>query len=94
MLKVIDPRAQLPDIQLMPMAERLDSLERKTVYLVDVRWPYTRQFVEVLSDVLSEMYPDTSFIVRDKAGSYGESDQKLWAEIQEQGDAAIVATGH
>lgn len=94
MMKVVDPRAQLPDIQRMPMAERLDSLDGKTIYLVDVRWPYTRQFVEELSKVLSGMYPNTSFIVRDKAGSYGENDQKLWAEIQEQGDAAIVATGH
>ena len=91
---VINPRGQLHPMQQMPMALRLDSLAGKTIYIVDTRWPYTQQFNEELQNVLSERYPDTKFILKDKAGSYGEDDPQLWAEIQEQGDAAIVGVGH
>jgi hypothetical protein len=94
MVTVINPQGQPPAAQQMPMARRLESLEGKTVYLVDVRWPYTHQFLEELYKVLSQRYSTTKFVMRDKAGSYGETDPKLWAEIQEQGNAAIVAVGH
>lgn len=94
MTTVINPRAQFPATRATPMAQRLDSLAGKTVYVVDVRWPYTHQFAEELSNVLSERFPDTNFVVREKTGPYMEDDPKLWAEIQERGHAAIVTVGH
>ena len=94
MVTIINPQGQPPASQQTPMARRLDSMNGKTVYLVDVRWPYTHQFLEELYNVLSHRYPTTTFVMREKAGSYGEADPKLWAEIQERGNAAIVAVGH
>lgn len=94
MVTIINPRGQPPAEQQLPMARRLDSLDGKTVYLVDVRWPYTHQFLEELYNVLSRRYPTTTFVMREKAGSYGEADPKLWSEIQERGNAAIIAVGH
>jgi hypothetical protein len=91
---VVSPRGQLPPIQFVPMASRLKSLDGKVIYIVDIRWSYTGQFTEQLRDVLSERYPNTTFVRRDKAGPYGEADQKLWAEIEEKGDGMIIATGH
>jgi hypothetical protein len=76
------------------MALRLDSLDKKTIYIVDVRWPYTHQFAEEISNALSQRYPDTKFVIREKSGSYMEDDPKLWAEIQEQGNGAILSVGH
>jgi hypothetical protein len=93
-ITVVNPRGQLPSIKLIPMAPRLDSIEEKTIYIVDIRWPYTQQFTEELRDILSERYPNTRFIRREKAGPYGEADPKLWEEIQREGDAMILATGH
>jgi len=93
-ITVVNPRGQLPAIQQIPMAPRLDSLDGKTIYIVDVRWPYTHQFLEEVRGVFAERYPRTKFIVKEKAGSYGEDDPKLWAEIKEKGDAAIVGIGH
>jgi hypothetical protein len=78
----------------LPMARRLDSLDGKTIYIVDVRWPYTHQFAEEMCNVLSKRYPDTNFVIREKVGSYMEEDPTLWAEIQEQGNAAILTVGH
>ena len=91
---LVNPRGQLPAIQRIPMAPRLDSLDGKTIYIVDVRWPYTHQFLEEVRNIFSERYPRTKFVVKEKAGSYGEDDPKLWAEIKEKGDAAIVGIGH
>jgi hypothetical protein len=76
------------------MAPRLESLEGKTIYIVDVRWPYTHQFSEELCSALAERYPGTTFVIREKAGAYGEDDSRLWAEIQERGNGAIMAVGH
>jgi hypothetical protein len=76
------------------MAPRLDSLDGKVIYIVDIRWSYTGQFTEELAKVLSERYPGTTFVRRDKAGPYGESDPQLWEEIKKKGDGTILATGH
>jgi hypothetical protein len=93
-ITVVNPRGQFPALQQAPMALRLDSLDKKTIYIVDVRWPYTHQFAEEMCHVLSERYPNTKFIVMEKTGSYMEDDSKLWAEIQEQGNGAILTVGH
>lgn len=92
---VVDPRGQQPhDLRQSAMAPRLDSLDGKTIYIVDVRWPFTHQFGEEMYNVLSERYPNTEFIFKDKYGSYFDDDPKLWTEIQERGDGAIVEVGH
>ena len=94
MNKVINPSGQLPPIQKVSMAPRLSSLEEKTIYIVDSRWPYTRQVSEEIRNVLSERFPNTTFELRDKAGSYGEDDPVLWNEIREKGDGMIMSVGH
>ena len=93
-ITVINPGGQPPTLQQTPMAPRLDSLDGKTIYVVDVNWPYTRQFTEELCSVLSERYPNTNFEFRDKSGSYFDDDPKLWAEIKEQGNAIVLSVGH
>jgi hypothetical protein len=91
---VVDPRGQPPARQQMPMASRLDNLDKKTVYMINVNWPYTHQFGEELYKVFSERYPNTRFELRDKAGTYMADDPELWKEIREKGNAAILMTGH
>jgi hypothetical protein len=91
---VFNPQGQLPAMPQMSMAPRLDSMDGKTIYVVDVRWPYTRQVSVEICNVLSERFPDTKFELREKAGSYGEDDQELWTEIQQRGDGIIMAVGH
>ncbi len=91
---VVSPQGQPPARRLLPMAPRLDSLHGKTVYIVDLRWPYTGQFCTELGDALSSRFADSKFVVRQKAGGYGEDDPGLWAEVKERGDAAVVGVGH
>ncbi|MBN2239170.1 MAG: hypothetical protein JW712_05315 [Dehalococcoidales bacterium] len=91
---VLNPLGNLPPIQLQPMAPRLDSLEGKTVYVVDVKFPASEQFGEELLKILKEKYQDTTWMYRQKAGSYFDDDPALWAEIKEKGDAMIQYVGH
>jgi len=93
-ITVLNPEGQPPPINLMPLAPRLDTIEGKTVYLVDIKFTATQQLLEELEKLLNERYPNTTIVLKMKAGSYAESDPELWNEIKEKGDAAIIALGH
>jgi hypothetical protein len=91
---VMNPRGIQPEIRKIPMAKRPATLDGKTVYIVDVKYPNTKPFVESLLAALQAKYPKTQWIVRDKAAGYMDDDPNLWKEIKEKGAAAIVLLGH
>ena len=93
-LVVMNPRGIQPEIRKIPMAKRPATLDSKTVYIVDVKYPNTKPFVESLLAALQAKYPKTQWIVRDKAAGYMDDDANLWKEIKEKGTAAIVLLGH
>jgi hypothetical protein len=94
MMTVLNPRGKPPAIPLVPMAPRLDTLDGKTVYFVDVRFPGGGGFLHELMDWFAQNRPKVKTVFREKAGSYMDGDPKLWAEIKEKGDAMIIAIGH
>ena len=49
---VLNPQGHRAPIQRTPLAPRIDSLDGKTIYIVDMRWPYTEQFTKELQDIL------------------------------------------
>ena len=91
---VLNPLGTLPSLQLQPMALRLDTLDGKTIYIVDAKFPASEQFGEELVKLLKENYPKTMFQYKQKAGSYFDDDPGLWAEIKEKGDGMIQYVGH
>ena len=92
---VYNPRGIQPEIRKIPMATRPATLDGKTVYIVDTKYPNTKPFVNELLAALKAKYPKTEWIVRDKAAGYMDDDPKLWAEMKEKGiAAAIVLLGH
>lgn len=93
-LTVLNPLGQPPAIARIPMAPRLDTLDGKTIYLVDIGFTDTHQLLTEMQDLLAAKYPNTSFEVRKKAGVYYEDDPELWAEIKAKGDAMIIGVGH
>ena len=56
-ITVLNPQGQRAAVQRTPLSPRLDSLAGKTVYIVDMRWPYTEQFTKELRNILTERYP-------------------------------------
>jgi len=91
---VMNPRGIQPEIRKIPMAPRPATLEGKTVYIVDTKYPNTKPFVNELYSALKAKYPKTNWILRDKFGGYMDDDPELWKEIKAKGDGAIVLLGH
>jgi hypothetical protein len=94
LIRVLNPRGTPPPVTLVPMAPRLDTLEGKTIYIVDVNFPLTEAFYEAAQELLTERYPGTNWVLKKKAGTTFDDDPELWAEIKQKGDGAIVGPGH
>ena len=92
-ITVYNPRGIEPPIRLIPMAKR-GSIEGKTVYIVDTKYPNTKPFVNELYKILKERYPKTNWVLRDKKGMYMDDDPDLWAEIKAKAAGMIMPIGH
>src|SRR4030042_396716 len=92
-ISVLNPQGKAPPIHLVPMASRLETLEGKTIYIVDMNFPPTHQFFEEMQKLLSARYPNTTFELRVKTGTYFNNDPNLWAEIKEKGHGVIMGIG-
>ena len=93
-ITVLNPIGQPPAIARVPMAPRLDSLDGKTIYIVDIGFTDTHQLFTEMQSLLSQRYPKTTWVVRTKIGTYFDDDKKLWAEIKEKGQGMIMGVGH
>ena len=93
-ITVMNPIGIKPAIRQIPMAERPAALDGKTIYIVDTRYPRTREFVEALFNVLRERYPKTDWVLKDKFGGYMDDDPELWADAKQNAHGVIMTVGH
>jgi selT/selW/selH-like putative selenoprotein len=93
-MTVMNPMGYPPQIKPVAMAPRLDTLEGKTIYLVDARFDDSDRFLQQMQHWFSEHLPQTQTVFVSKAGVYTEDDPVLFAEIKAKGDAMIMAVGH
>jgi len=91
---VMNPRGIKPEIRKIPMAPRPDTLDGKTVYIVDTKYPNTKPFVNELFAALKAKYPKTTWVLKEKFGGYMDDDPNLWKEIKEKAAGSIVLVGH
>ena len=91
---VMNPRGIQPEIRKIPMAKRPATLDEKTVYIVDTKYPNTKPFVNELIAALKTKYPKTTWVLKEKLGGYMDDDPNLWKEIKQKGSGAIVLVGH
>ena len=93
-ITVLNPLGQPPAIERVVMAPRISDLKGKTIYIVDIGFSGTHQLLTELQNLLTERYPDTTWVVRNKIGTYFTDDPGLWAEIKEKGHGMIMGIGH
>ncbi len=72
------------------MAPRLESLQGKTVYLVNQGFGGSDRFMQQFQAWFAENMPDVTTVLKRKTGFIFRDDTKdLWEEIKEKGDAVI-----
>jgi hypothetical protein len=72
-------------------ADRLDTLENKKVYLVDIGFGGGYEFMQELQKWFTENMPSVSTVVKRKPGNVFMDDKSdLWEEIKEKGNAAVL----
>jgi hypothetical protein len=89
-----NPKGTPPPIKLFPMAMRLDTVDGKTIYLVDTGFAGGGILLEQMQAWFKQNMPSVTTVFRRKAGPYVEDDPALWKEIKAKGNAAIMAIGH
>jgi hypothetical protein len=93
-IRVMNPMGYPPQIVQRGMAPRVDTLEGKTVYLVDCRFDDGDLFMIQMRDWFAEHMPAVKTVLRSKAGTHTDDDPELFQEIAERGDAVVLGVGH
>jgi hypothetical protein len=77
-----------------PLAKRLDSLDGKTVYLVDTGFGGSYKFMRELESWFASNLPSVKTIRKRKPGGpFADDNDALWEEIKKRGDAAVLGVG-
>ena len=95
-ITVFNPMGTPPPITLTPQAPRLETLDGKTLYLINTGYIGTDRFMAETEKWFRANYPKTNIVYKDNTSGAGLSSlsEALWAEFAEKGDAAIVGLGH
>ena len=73
------------------MAKRLDTLENKTVYLVDTGFGGSYQFMLQLQKWFTENMPSVTTVRKRKLGNvFMDDNSELWEEIKAKGHAVVL----
>ena len=91
---VMNPMGYPPTIEQLGMAPRLDTLDGKTVYLVDARFDDGDILLQQMQAWFAEHMPRVETVCVSKSGVYTQDDPRLFEEIRERGDAMVMAVGH
>lgn len=94
LLSVHNPQGYPPRVTPKDMAARLDTLEGKTVYLVDCRFDDADLFLQQMQAWFQENLQGVRTELIRLSSVYTKDDPQTWKKIQSTGDAAIVGVGH
>jgi hypothetical protein len=92
-LRVLNPTPPNRMVDRVPLTPRLDKLEGKTIFLVDIGWGGPQAAPSIYEEMKSwfaQNMPSVKVEVRKIKGSYTQDQPELWKEISEKGAAAMV----
>jgi hypothetical protein len=91
---ILNPVGYPPIVTPKPMAPRLDSLDGKTIFLVDPRFDDSGLFLRQVKDWFADHLPSVKTSLVEMSSVYTKDDPKTWELIQANGHAAIIGVGH
>jgi hypothetical protein len=93
LITVLNPAIENKMVDRVPLSPRLDTLEGKTLYMVDIGWGGPDAAYRVFEEIqawFEKNMPSVKTVIKRKAGSYGSDDPGLWKEIAKNGNAALI----
>ncbi len=94
-ITVLSPRGTPPPIILKSLAPRLDTLDGKTVYLVNDGYVGTDILLGEMQAWFKANMPKVNTVYKRKGGGgFTAEDPALWEEIKEKADAVVMGMGH
>ena len=93
-ITVMNPVGYPPKITPKPMAPRLESLDGKTLYLVDPRFDDSGLFLRQVQGWFADHMPSVTTKFVEMSSVYTKDDPKTWEMIKANGDGAIIGVGH
>jgi hypothetical protein len=93
-ITVLNPMGYPPEITRKSAAPRPESLEGKTIYLVDCRFDDSIELLKQVQAWFAEHMAGVSTKIVSLSAYYGHDDPTTWEEIKKNGDAAILGVGH
>jgi hypothetical protein len=93
-ITVLSPVGYPPKINRRTAAPRLESLDGKTIYLVDCRFDDSIELLKQVQAWFAQHMPGVNTRIISLSATYQKDDPKTWQEIKTNGHAAIVGVGH
>ena len=93
-MTVLNPMGYPPKVTHKALAPRLDTLDGKTIYLVDCRFDDADVFLKQVQAWFAEHIPSVKTVLKPISNVYTKDDPATWSEIKANGDAAIIGVGH
>jgi hypothetical protein len=90
---VLNPAVASKMAERIPLSPRLNTLDGKTVYMVDINWGGTEAAYSVFEEMqawFAKNMPSVKTVIKIKKGGYETDDPALWKEIAKEGHAAII----
>ena len=93
-ITVLSPVGYPPKVKAKTWAPRLESLDGRTVYLVDCRFDDSIELLKQVQTWFARHMPNVTTRIISLSATYQKDDPKTWSEIKANGHAAIVGVGH
>ena len=87
------PTLSVDELIPLRMAPRLDSLENKTIYMVDTGFAGGKEFLEEMQSWFKENLPSVKTVVHIKSGNAFVDSPELWPELKKKADGVIFGVG-
>ncbi len=90
----LNPMGFPPKITRKTAAPRPETLDGKTVYLVDCRFDDSIELLKQVQGWFADHMPSVTTKLVSLSAYYGHDDPQTWERIKADGHAAIVGVGH